>query len=65
MTSGLPSPRSTWVRFTVVAAVVLALALAATVALPWELARLQGRAAVAERLDREREVVAVRAAALL
>ncbi|WP_088288122.1 HAMP domain-containing sensor histidine kinase [Kineosporia sp. A_224] len=65
MTPGLPSPRSTWVRFTVVAAVVLALALAATVALAWELARLQGRAAVDERLDREREVFAVRAAALL
>lgn len=65
MTPGLPSPRSTWVRFTVVAAVVLAFALAATVVLAWQLARLQGRAAVDERLDREREVFAVRAAALL
>ena len=57
--------RSTWVRFTVVSTLVLGVVLAATVALAWQLARVQGRAAVDDRLVRERDVFAARAPGLL
>ncbi len=57
--------RRTWVRFAALSAVVLAVVLATTVVLAWQLVRLQGRAAVDDRLERERQVFAARAPGLL
>ncbi|MBL8931626.1 MAG: HAMP domain-containing histidine kinase [Kineosporiaceae bacterium] len=65
VSAGRQWSRSTWVRLTVISALVLAFALATTVALAWQLAGVQGRTAVDDRLLREHEVFAARAPGLL